>query len=136
VESSRGPRTGIRRIRAARPGIWTSVFFSLVAAGCSTVSPEQLADSEKNLETRLKAKIAQSAAELEQKITAVDSKDASMLALEQKVQNGLEQVEQNVQLLKDANATIADLLQAQRNALRKQLRTVEDKLKALQAASE
>lgn len=95
--------------------------------GCADVSKQDV-DA---LDAKFEARIAQAIAELEQKITATDAKYANMLALEQSVKNGAAKIDANAKLLEEAGKSWLQLLQAQRNALKEELRTVEDQLEAL-----
>jgi len=96
--------------------------------GCADVSKRDV-DA---LGETLEAKIAQAVAGLEQKITATDAKYANMLALEQSVKNGVEKIDANAKLLSEAGKAWLLVLQARRNALKEELRSVEDQLSALQ----
>ena len=98
-----------------------------IVAGCGGISKQDL----DNLETKLDAKIAQTAAEMDRKVNATDAKYANMLAIEQQVKNGVEQIASNKKLLENANATMTQILTAQKNALKEQLKSVEDQLDAL-----
>ena len=95
--------------------------------GCADVSKQDV-DA---LGVTLEAKIAQAVAKLDQKITATDAKYANMLALEQKVKNGVEQIDANAKLLSESGKAWLQVLQARRNALKEELRSVEDQLGAL-----
>jgi len=108
--------------------IVTLFVVSLVAAGCSGPTKKDL-DS---MEARLDSRIAQTAAEFDRKVTAVDSKYANMLALEQEVKNGLQRVDQNAKLLESSNDVLAKLLQVRRNNLKEELKSIEDQLAVLQ----
>ena len=96
--------------------------------GCGGIDEQQL----NQVERSLNAKIAQTAAEMDRKVTATDAKYAKMLAMEQKVANGLERIEQHAKLLETANDRMIQILLAQRNALKDQLASVEAQLEALQ----
>jgi hypothetical protein len=98
-----------------------------IVSGCGGISKQDL----DNLETKLDSKIAQTAAEMDRKVNATDAKYANMLAIEQQVKNGVEQIATNKKLLEGANATMIQILTAQRNALKEQLKSVEDQLDAL-----
>ena len=100
----------------------------LVLVACGNPTKKDLAD----MEARLQTNIAKSVADLERKVNGVDAKYASMLALEQQVKNGLQRIEQNAKLLETANETDAKMLQAHRNSLKEELRTIEDQLSVLQ----
>ena len=107
------------------------VVLSLASAalvGCGGPTKKDLEDTE----ARLGAKIAQSTAEMERKVNAVDAKYANMLALEQEVKNGLQRIEQNAKLLEGANEVDAKMLQAHRNSLKEELKSIEDQLALLQ----
>lgn len=104
-----------------------SVVF-LVAAGCSAPTKKDLDDSE----ARFDAKLAKTASELDRKVTAIDSKYANMLAMEQEVKNGVQRIDQNAKLLEGANAVMTTLLQARRNSLKEELKRIEDQLELLQ----
>ena len=95
-----------------------------LAIGCGGVSTVDL--------ERLDNKIVKTAAEADRKITAMDTKYAKMLQMEQRVQNGLEKIEAHSKLLETANDRIVVILSAQRNALKEQLVSVEQQLEALQ----
>jgi hypothetical protein len=101
---------------------------SLAAAGCGGPTKKDIEDSE----ARLNTKITQSSADLEKKINGIDSKYASMLALEQEVKNGLQRIDQNAKLLEGANDVDSKMLQAHRNSLREELKSIEDQLAVLQ----
>ena len=75
-------------------------------------------------------------AQLDQKINATDAKYANMLALEQQVKNGVEKIDANAKLLSEAGKAWLQVLQARRNALKEELRSVEDQLGALQTQKE
>jgi len=96
--------------------------------GCADISKQEV-DAQ---DAKLEAKIAQTAAGLDQKITATDTKYANMLALEQSVKNGVEKIDANAKLLSEAGKAWLLVLQARRNALKEELRSVEDQLSALQ----
>ena len=100
--------------------------------GCADVSKQDV-DA---LGVTLEAKIAQAVAGLDQKITATDAKYANMLALEQQVKNGVEKIDANAKLLEDSGKSWLQVLQARRNALKEELRSVEDQLAALQTQKE
>jgi len=100
--------------------------------GCADVSKQDV-DA---LGVKVEASIAQAVAGLDQKITATDAKYANMLALEQKVKNGVEQIDANAKLLSESGKAWLQVLQARRNALKEELRSVEDQLSALQTQKE
>ncbi len=100
----------------------------ILVAGCGGVSVQDL----DNLEKRVDANIAKTAAEMDRKITATDAKYAKMLAMEQKVQNGVERIDGNAKLLESANDRMILILTAQKNALKEQLDSVNAQLEALQ----
>jgi hypothetical protein len=100
--------------------------------GCADVSKQDV-DA---LGVTLEAKISQAVAQLDQKINATDAKYASMLALEQQVKNGVEKIDANAKLLGEAGKSWLQVLQARRNALKEELRSVEDQLGALPAQKE
>lgn len=102
-----------------------------LVAGCSDVSKKDLDDTQ----ARLEAEIARSIAQVEQKINATDAKYANMLALEQSVKNGVEKIDQNAKLLENAGKAWMQVLQAHRNVLREQLKSIEDQIDALQNKS-
>ena len=101
---------------------------SLAAVGCGGPSKKDLDD----MEARVDTKISKSASDLERKVNAIDAKYASMLALEQEVKNGLQRIEQNAKLLEGANEVDTKMLQAHRNSLREELKSIEDQLALLQ----
>jgi hypothetical protein len=100
---------------------------ALVAVGCNSITKEELSASE----ARTGVKISQAVTDLEQKLHATDAKYASMLALEQMVKNGVEKIDKNVTLLESANSILVKVLQAQKNALKEQLQTIDDQITAL-----
>jgi hypothetical protein len=100
---------------------------ALLGVGCGGVSKQDL----DNLEQKLDSKISQAAAEMDRKINATDAKYANMLAIEQTVKNGVERIDKNAKLLENANAQMVQILQAQKNALKEQLSSVENQLEAL-----
>ena len=100
----------------------------MVAAGCGGLTKKDLDDTE----ARIDAKISKTAAEMDRKVTAVDSKYANVLALEQEVKNGLQRIDHNAKLLEGANEVMAKLLQARRNSLKDELKRIEDQLEVLQ----
>jgi len=106
---------------------FTSVLVVLCLAGCADVSKQDL----DNTRTGLEAKLSKAVADLEQRINAVDTKYANVLALEQSVKNGLTKIESQGKLLEDANTVMLQIVQAQRNALREQLKSIEDQLEGL-----
>ncbi len=101
---------------------------AVVAGGCGGISKQDL----DNLEGRINSKLAQENAELTKKINDTDSKYANMLAIEQKVTNGVAKIDANAKLLENANTTMIQILQAQKTALKEQLSSVEGQLEALQ----
>jgi hypothetical protein len=101
---------------------------ALVAGvGCGGIAKQDL----DNLENKLNSKIATGIAEMDRKINATDAKYANMLAIEQTVKNGVQRIDANAKLLENANATMVSILQAQKNALKEQLSSVENQLEAL-----
>lgn len=100
----------------------------MALAACGAPTQKDL----KDMEARLQASIQKSSADLERKVNGVDAKYASMLALEQQVKNGLQRIEQNAKVLEAANETDTKMLQAHRNSLKEELRTIEDQLAVLQ----
>ena len=93
----------------------------LAAAGCGGLSRQDLDD----LQRRLESKMAQTAAEMDRKVTKV-------VQMEPKVSSGLERIDGHAKLLESANATMVLILSAQKNALKEQLASVEAQLEALQ----
>src|SRR5258705_3242320 len=94
------------------------VLFSLFCvAGCADVSKQDVDNTRLGLE----AQLSKAVANLEAKITAVDTKYANMLALEQSVKNGLTKIDSQGKLLEDSNKVMTQIVQAQRSALREQL---------------
>ena len=104
------------------------VFALLSLPGCAQVQKEDLS----NQRSALEAEIQKAVARLDQKITAVDTKYANMLALEQSVKNGLTKIDSQGKLLEDSNKVMTQIVQTQRNALREQLKSIEDQLEGLQ----
>ena len=100
---------------------------AVCVASCAEVEKKHLTD----LEAKIDAKIAESASQLEQKIYATDAKYAKMLALEQKVTNGVRAIDANAQLLQKSGDAMRQILQTYRNLLREQLKSVEDQLATL-----
>ena len=101
---------------------------SVIVGGCGGISKQDLDSLEKRIDTKL----AQENAELSKKINDTDSKYANMLAIEQKVTNGVAKIDANAKLLESANTTMIQILTAQKNALKEQLNSVENQLEALQ----
>ena len=110
------------------PWIVSLSLVSLLAAGCGGPTKKDLDDTE----ARVDAKIAKTAAEFDRKVTAVDTKYANMLAMEQEVKNGVQRIDHNAKLLEGANEVIATLLTARRNSLKEELKRIEDQLDILQ----
>lgn len=103
---------------------------AVFVGGCAEVAKKDLDD----LEARIGAKIAQSVAEMDTKINATDAKYANMLALEQKVKNGVDAIDKNAQLLQKSGEAMLQILQSYRNLLREQLKSVDDQIASLKPA--
>ncbi len=99
-----------------------------LSAGCGGISEQDL----RGLEGRIDAKISKTASDLDRRITSMDAKYATMLQMEQRVQNGVEKIDANAKLLESANDRMIVILSAQKNALKEQLVSVEQQLEALQ----
>ncbi len=112
----------------------TLASLSILESGCGGASKEEMTALEQRLDARAgqtETKLAQMAAELDRKITATDGKFANMLAIDQQVKNGVENIDKHAKQLELTNDVLRQLLEAQRASLKEQLAGIEEQLEVL-----
>ncbi len=103
-------------------------------SGCDSASKQDLTGVEQRLDTKVgqaETKLSQTAADLDRKITAIDTKFANVLAIDQQVKNAIEDMKAHAKQLEVTNDVLKRLLEAQRASLKEQLASVEEQLAVL-----
>ena len=108
------------------------VLCAVGVVGCAEVGKKDLDDLEAKLDAKIAQVAEQASSDLDAKISGVQAKYDGLLTLDQALKESAEKVDLNAKLLKSANTKWVQILRAQRNALKEQLVSLDEQLKALE----